>query len=105
MLRGPRLRRAIVRNNSRNDGCGGYCGPEGSLAPEVPTGVELGGVTGSGKDGVPVEVAGIECDLGGSGTVVMALSGFRRWSLLGPSPRLMSARESGTVLLCQPWSA
>jgi hypothetical protein len=40
-----------------------------------------------------------------SGTVVMALSGLSRWSLLGPKPRLISARESGTVLLCQPWSA
>ena len=29
----------------------------------------------------------------------MALSGFSRWSLLGPNPSLISALESGTVLI------
>jgi hypothetical protein len=42
---------------------------------------------------------------GSDGPVVMALSGFSKWSLLGPSPRLISARESGTVFDCQPCSA
>lgn len=37
-----------------------------------------------------------------SGPVVIALSGFNRWSWLGPSPRLIRARESGTVFDCQP---
>ena len=36
--------------------------------------------------------------------IVMALSGFSRCSESGPSPKRISARESGTVLLCQPWS-
>ena len=34
--------------------------------------------------------------------VVIALSGFSRWSWLGPKPSLIKARESGTVLNCQP---
>lgn len=51
------------------------------------------------------DVVGTDAALGGSGMVVMALSGLSRWSLLGPSPSLMRARESGTVLLCHPWSA
>ena len=42
---------------------------------------------------------------GAAGPVVIALSGFSRWSWLGPNPRLISARESGTVFDCQPWSA
>ena len=39
---------------------------------------------------------------GATGTVVIALSGFSRWSWLGPSPKLISALESGTVFDCQP---
>jgi len=48
------------------------------------------------------------CDTGvndaarATGSVVIALSGFNRWSWLGPSPRLMSARASGTCFDCQP---
>jgi len=72
---------------------------------EVVAGAELVGATGSAAAGAACDVGATTSDLGGSGTVVIALSGFSRWSLLGPSPRVMSARESGTVLLCQPWSA
>ena len=43
--------------------------------------------------------------LGADGPVVIALSGFNRWSWLGPNPRLINARESGTSFDCQPWSA
>ena len=39
---------------------------------------------------------------GAAGSVVIALSGFSRWSWLGPSPRLIRARESGTTFDCQP---
>jgi len=39
------------------------------------------------------------------GLVVIALSGFSKWSWFGPSPILINARESGTVLFCQPLSA
>jgi hypothetical protein len=44
------------------------------------------------------------CGVDGAGDIVMALSGFRRCSESGPSPKRISARESGTVLLCHPWS-
>src|SRR5438552_13712345 len=33
------------------------------------------------------------------------LSGFSRLSCLGPRPRAMRARESGSTLVCQPWSS
>ena len=73
---------------------------------EVVVGAEPeAGVTGADVAGDVWEVGVAASDFGGSGTVVMALSGFSRWSLLGPSPKLINARESGTVLLCQPWSA
>jgi len=39
-----------------------------------------------------------------AGDMVIALSGFRRCSESGPSPKRINARESGTVLLCHPWS-
>ena len=39
------------------------------------------------------------------GCEVIALSGFSRCSWSGPRPSLISARESGTTLLCQPLSA
>ncbi len=39
------------------------------------------------------------------GCEVIALSGFNRCSWSGPNPSLISARESGTTLLCQPLSA
>jgi hypothetical protein len=44
------------------------------------------------------------CCVDGAGDIVMALSGFSKCSESGPSPRRISARESGTVLLCHPWS-
>ena len=50
-------------------------------------------------------VEDMEATRGASGPVVIALSGFSRWSWLGPKPSLIKARESGTVLDCQPWSA
>src|SRR6266581_1232498 len=54
------------------------------------------------------ELAGVRDALllraGKRGSEVIALSGFSRCSWSGPSPRRISARESGTVLLCQPWS-
>jgi hypothetical protein len=36
---------------------------------------------------------------------VIALSGLSKWSLFGPRPSLIRARESGVVLFCHPWSA
>ena len=78
-----------------NDG-NSYCGRE-SLGEE--------GCGGSAAGAVLCDVVGSGSARGGSGTVVIALSGFSKWSLLGPRPSLISARESGTVLLCQPWSA
>ena len=80
-----------------------YCGLEGLL----DTALELGGdgVAGSAAAGAECEVGAADSDFGGTGAVVIALSGFRRWSLLGPKPNLISARESGTVLLCHPLSA
>ena len=48
------------------------------------------------------DVVGKAWARGGSGTVVIALSGFSKWSLLGPNPSLINARESGTCLVCQP---
>ena len=81
-----------------------YCGLEGLLDAAVePGGAD--GVAGSAAAGAECEVGAADSDFGGSGAVVMALSGFRRWSLLGPKPNLISARESGTVLLCHPLSA
>jgi len=44
------------------------------------------------------------CCLEGAADIVMALSGFSRCSESGPSPKRINARESGTVLLCHPWS-
>ena len=69
-----------------------YCGLPLSLVGGVEV-AEAGGVC---------EVGTAESDFGRSGTVVIALSGFSRLSLLGPKPRLIRARESGTVLLCHP---
>jgi hypothetical protein len=44
------------------------------------------------------------CCVGGAADIVIALSGFKRCSESGPSPKRINARESGTVLLCHPWS-
>lgn len=37
-----------------------------------------------------------------AGDIVIALSGFKRCPESGPRPKRISARESGTVLLCHP---
>src|SRR5438477_5264007 len=65
-------------------------------------------------EGVDTALAGIEepagaadcragdlaaLDVGRMVWVVMALSGFSKWSLSGPRPRRIRARESGMVLL------
>jgi hypothetical protein len=44
------------------------------------------------------------CCVEDAGDMVMALSGLSRCPESGPKPKRISARESGTVLLCQPWS-
>jgi hypothetical protein len=46
----------------------------------------------------------VVCCTEGAGDMVMALSGFKRCPESGPSPKRISARESGIVLLCHPWS-
>jgi hypothetical protein len=56
----------------------------------------------SAEVGALCDVVGKDAAFGASGDVVIALSGFRSPSLLGPSPNLISARESGTSLVCQP---
>src|SRR6266851_8858606 len=87
-----------------------YCGLEESrlFGFEAGTGSAGAVLTGaearsSREDDAFVE--GMEATRGASGPVVIALSGFSRWSWLGPKPSLIKARESGTVLDCQPWSA
>src|ERR1035441_9017640 len=89
----------LVECGMLNVSAGSHCGREASLW------WELGAGAGSVVGGALCDVVGIDSARGASGTVVIALSGFRRWSLLGPKPSLISARESGTVLLCHPWSA
>ena len=78
------------------------CGPEGSVDAGLPTVAGLEEVSGFDAAGVVGVVGAADSDFGALGTVVIALSGLSKWSLLGPKPKLMSARESGTVLLCQP---
>jgi N-acetylglucosamine kinase-like BadF-type ATPase len=75
-----------------------YCGLEPFAAGFV-------GDTGLAVTGALFEVVGIVSALGATGTVVIALSGLSKRSLLGPSPSLIRARESGTVLFCHPLSA
>ena len=77
------------------------CGPEGSVDAGVDTAAGLELVSELAIPGVLWEGA-VDSVFGALGAVVIALSGLSRWSLLGPSPKLISARESGTVLLCQP---
>ena len=36
--------------------------------------------------------------------LTIALSGFSRCSRLGPRPKRINARESGTVFVCHPWA-
>ena len=82
------------------------------------SGAVLGGVVAVGPpgrlgcDADPTCVAGTEPDaftrgrtarpVGNCGCVVMAVSGFSRCSWSGPRPSLINARESGTLLFCQP---
>src|SRR5258708_4510289 len=55
-----------------------------------------GGVTGLEAEGLDDGFAFAP------GAVVIAVSGFSRWSWLGPRPSLISALESGTDLDCHP---
>ena len=79
---------------------GNYCGSDAPDAADVDAGVgvdELGLAVGLGDAGFATglglcEVGATGIDFGGSGIVVIALSGFSRWSLLGPSPSLIKAR-------------
>ena len=66
-------------------------------------GVELLDVDIAAEDSLGVERAAACCG-DGAGDMVIALSGLSRCSESGPNPKRISARESGTVLLCQPWS-
>lgn len=80
-----------------------YCGLEVLLDAGVAAGTA--GDAGFATAGALCELVGNGSARGEAGDVVIALSGFSRWSWLGPSPSLIRARESGTVLLCQPLSA
>ena len=71
----------------------------------VAAGSALFAGTGATSTRGDVDLLDADATRGASGPVVMALSGFSKWSLLGPRPSLIKARESGTVLDCQPWSA
>lgn len=70
--------------------------------------IELAGIEESVVDIDAEEILAVErdvaCCVDGAGDMVIALSGFNRCSESGPNPKRISARESGTVLLCQPWS-
>jgi hypothetical protein len=84
-----------------------YCGLEASRLFGFEEGTGSAGLFltgGSSREG-DAFVEGMEAIRGASGPVVIALSGFSRRSWLGPKPSLIKARESGTVLDCQPWSA
>ena len=87
---------------------GHYCG-FGAFLSLVVAGADAAGTAGLVLNFAPGSAlceVGVKADARGAGaSVVIALSGFSRWSWLGPSPRLISARESGTVFDCQPWSA
>ena len=68
-------------------------------------GIELLVVDIDAEESLAVERAAVCCaDDEGAADIVIALSGFSRCSESGPSPKRINARESGTVLLCQPWS-
>jgi hypothetical protein len=83
-----------------------YCGPgESFLAGAADAGATAGVVFLRGPGSALCDAGVKDAALGAAGSVVIALSGFSRWSWLGPSPKLIRARESGTVFDCQPWSA
>lgn len=65
-------------------------------------GIELLVVDIEAEESLAVEREAVRTE--GAADMVMALSGFSRCSESGPSPKRISARESGTVLLCHPWS-
>lgn len=78
------------------------------LAEGADTGIELAGIEWpvvdiDAEENLAVEREAVAC-LVGAADMVIALSGLSRCSESGPSPKRISARESGTVLLCQPWS-
>jgi hypothetical protein len=78
------------------------------LAAGVETCIELAGIELLVVDIDAEEILAVErevvCCVEGAADIVMALSGLSRCSESGPSPKRIKARESGTVLLCQPWS-
>ena len=83
-----------------------YCGPETSCSGNT-AGVGAGteedaGIVLMRGPGSALWDTGVNDAARATGSVVIALSGFNRWSWLGPSPRLMSARASGTCFDCQP---
>ena len=76
--------------------------------------MSAGVLTGSADD----PIVGVALDFGASfvfetagfvsafaGLEVMALSGLSKCWWSGPNPNAISARESGIILVCQPWSA
>ena len=69
---------------------------------------ELAGIELPVLDIVAGEILAAEreavCCAEAAGDMVIALSGLSKCSESGPNPRRISARESGTLLLCQPWS-
>lgn len=67
------------------------------------TGIELLEVDMEAEDNLAVEREAV-CCADGADDMVMALSGLSKCSESGPNPKRISARESGMVLLCQPWS-
>ena len=78
------------------------------LAAGTETCIELAGtelrvVDIDAEESLAVEREAV-CCVGGAADMVIALSGLSRCSESGPSPRRINARESGTVLLCHPWS-
>jgi len=80
-----------------------HCGLDESRSGAVAGAGATGGVVFMLAPGSALCDAGVKDEAwGAAGSVVIALSGFSRWSWLGPSPRLINARESGTVFDCQP---
>jgi len=80
-----------------------HCGLDESCSGRVAGAGATGGVVFTLAPGSALCEVGVNEEArGAAGSVVIALSGFSRWSWLGPSPRLINARESGTVFDCQP---
>jgi hypothetical protein len=66
-------------------------------------GIELPDVVMDAVDNLAAGREVVRCG-DAAGDMVIALSGLSRCSESGPNPKRISARESGTVLLCHPWS-